>query len=331
MQKKRLQNNSQLGFSYFFLFCLILGVVTLFIFFIRIYPQFLPSARESSLLEKPRTITLLLAGDVMLGRSVEQESRKRADFAYPFRKTADTLRDADISFVNLENPIIDSCRPHTTGFVFCANTEMIEGLTFSGIDVVTLANNHTRNYGKDGIEQTKKHLTESGILYTGVGEVAVIEKQGMKIGFIGIDKAQQGKPTLTSEEKRLIEESDQKVDVLVVAPHWGVEYRNEPLGEVRLLAQELIRLGADVIVGSHPHWVQSIEYMNANGFLSSTFNNEYSVPVYYSLGNFIFDQMWSEETKKGMAVRLTFENGKLTKEEQLPTYMFKTGQPEFIQ
>ena len=80
----------------------------------------------------------------------------------------------------------------------------------------------------------------------------------------------------------------------------------------------MVDSGVDVIVGHGPHWVQDVEYIN-------------NKPVYYSLGNFIFDQMWSEETKKGLAVKLIFEGDKLIKEERLPIYMSSWAQPEFIE
>jgi poly-gamma-glutamate synthesis protein (capsule biosynthesis protein) len=96
-----------------------------------------------------------------------------------------------------------------------------------------------------------------------------------------------------------------------------VEYNAHPTEGQRRLARELVALGADVIVGHHPHWVQDHETISG-------------VPVYYSLGNLIFDQMWSEETKKGLVVRLTFENKKQINEELLPVYMKNHAQPQFV-
>ena len=89
------------------------------------------------------------------------------------------------------------------------------------------------------------------------------------------------------------------------------------MGKQRDWATFMVEAGADVIAGHHPHWVQEIEYID-------------EVPVYYSLGNFVFDQMWSEETKKGLVVKLTFEDGEIVNEELLPTYMSFHAQPEFV-
>lgn len=264
------------------------------------------------------TVTLLFGGDVMLGRTVTIHSLDtKKDPIYPFTFIKDTLLAADISLVNLETPILTSCPRRPTGMIFCAPTEMLRGLTESGIDIVTLANNHTKNYGEAGLTQTKQLLEEEGIKVTGVGTLTEIEKAQTRFGFIGFDKDQQSNPVLTSEEKKLVTDANAMVDILVVSLHWGVEYNAHPTQGQRRLARELVALGADVIVGHHPHWVQDHETISG-------------VPVYYSLGNLVFDQMWSEETKKGLVVKLTFENKKQINEELLPVYMKNHAQPQFV-
>ena len=265
-----------------------------------------------------KTVTLLFGGDVMLGRTVTVHSLDtKKDPTYPFTFIKDTFLGADISLVNLETPILTSCPRRPTGMIFCAPTEMLRGLTESGIDIVNLANNHTKNYGEAGLIQTKELLEAEGIKVTGVGTVTVIEKAHTTFGFIGFDKDQQSNPVLTSLEKKLVTDANASVDILVVSLHWGVEYNAHPTEGQKRLARELVALGADVIVGHHPHWVQDHETLSG-------------VPVYYSLGNLVFDQMWSEETKKGLVVKLTFENRKQIKEELLPIYMKNHAQPQFV-
>lgn len=282
----------------------------------------------------------------MLGRSVEISARENNDFTYPFLKVSETVKQSDITLINLENPIVEDCPPHNSGFKFCASPEMINGLQSAGVDIVTLANNHTLNYGQNGIEQTKTYLYENGIDYTGMNNLIIKEINNTTFGFIGFEKSQQGNPKLTSGEQQLVKESDAKVDVLIVTMHWGVEYKNSALPGVRTLAKQLVQDGADVIVGSHPHWVQDVEYLNKEGTVVATRTArnvmteeddkgilpvDDTVPVYYSLGNFVFDQMWSEETKKGLAVKLTLEGKQIVKEEFLPIYMKNRGQPEWVQ
>lgn len=267
-------------------------------------------------------VTILFTGDIMLGRSVMGASLDNNDNLYPFRKTADFLKNVDITFVNLENPIVTNCPRHIGGFKFCVSPEIAQGLRYAGIDIVSLANNHTSNFGKEGFEETKKYLTEDNIKYVGDGNLQIIEKNlpsqagNIKFGFLGFNYTFT-KENLTDDLK-LIKESDSKVDILIVSNHWGDEYKANANSLQTTAAHRMIENGADVIIGHHPHWVQNNEMIG-------------SVPVYYSLGNFIFDQMWSEETKKGLVVKMTFENEKLVKTEEFKTYIPKIGQPIFLE
>lgn len=268
---------------------------------------------------KASNISLFITGDVMLGRTVMTKSFELKDFAYPFRNVADKMRASDIVFINLENPIVDSCPLRETGLVFCTDPLLIEGLLFAGVDVVNLANNHILNYGIRGKEETLMHLENANILAAGAGDLIKLERNGVTFGFLGFDKSEQTNPKLGQDETDLIVKSDAKVDVLVVATHWGIEYQDNALPGVRSLAKEIVGLGADVIVGHHPHWVQDYELINGK-------------PVYYSLGNFIFDQMWSEKTRTGLAVELVYDgDGILKGYELLPVYMSLWAQPEFIE
>ncbi|OGM19987.1 hypothetical protein A2714_04940 [Candidatus Woesebacteria bacterium RIFCSPHIGHO2_01_FULL_38_9] len=285
-------------------------------------------------------VSILLTGDVMLGRTVMIKSLESGDPNYPFLKVAGTLRSADITFVNLENPIIANCPKYESGFIFCALPAMVKGLTFAGIDVVNLANNHSRNFGEKGLEETVKILKDNGILATGLGRLVTIERDGQVFGFLGFDFTVKN---LTEADLKLIKESDTKVDILIVAVHWGVEYTSTPTKQQREWARQMADAGADVISGHHPHWVQGIECFEKpkgvdtipplgwNRFTpqDNTCPSN-STLVYYSLGNFVFDQMWSEETKKGMVVELNFLDSELQSINQQKTYMFKSGQPQFV-
>lgn len=261
-----------------------------------------------------REVTIILGGDVMLGRTVMTSSLEKNDYKYPFLEIADFMKMADISFVNLENPIIENCPVHRSGFIFCAPPQMIDGLTYSGVDVVSLANNHTLNHGRDGFDETKKHLTDRNINYVGDGNLIIKEVNGTRFGFVGFEKSQLVNPKLTAIERELVINSNSQVDVLIVSMHWGVEYQDKALDGVRALAEELVDLGADMVVGHHPHWVQDYEKIDGKS-------------VYYSLGNLVFDQMWSEKTKMGMLVKLTFEEGRIIREEFINTYMENWAQP----
>jgi len=286
-------------------------ISSIFVFFISLIPlnSNIPDATVNT------QTTLIFTGDIMLGRSVMGASLDANDVYYPFRNTAEFLKSADITFANLENPIVDDCKRHVGGFKFCTTPEISNGLNFSGIDIVTLANNHSGNYGNEGLVQTKKTLNEIDIKSVGYGNLEILEKNGIKFGFLGFNY------TFTKEnlenDLRFIKESDSKVDVLIVVNHWGEEYKSMANSLQTTVAKKMVDAGADAIIGHHPHWVQNYEEIDGK-------------PVYYSLGNFVFDQMWSEETKKGLVVKMTFEGKDLIKREEFKTYTPKIGQPEII-
>jgi len=258
--------------------------------------------------------SLIFTGDVMLGRSVMSKSLKVKNPNYPFMNVADVLRVADIVFSNLESPIVDSCPYVDSGFKFCASPKMIEGLKYAGVDIVNLANNHILNYGKEGFDQTKKYLDLNGIKWVGDGNLVTLEKNNTKFGFLGFNFLDN---KLQQKDLDLVRSSKGKVDILIVGVHWGEEYTSKANQNQKLVAGKLSEAGADYIVGHHPHWVQEIE-------------KEGNTEVYYSLGNFIFDQMWSEETKKGLSVNLIFKGKKLEKENLLKLYMEKFAQPKWV-
>lgn len=261
-----------------------------------------------------KQVTILLGGDVMLGRTVMTTSLDKDTPNYPFLGISGVTQSADLFFVNLENPIIESCPRHFEGFTFCADPRMVDGLVYSGVDIVTLANNHSSNYGEEGLAQTKDYLTEAGIGYVGNGRLEIREMNGIKFGFLGFNFLS---AIPTDEDYSLIRNSKSQVDVLILGVHWGTEYTEAPSERQSEWAEKFVAAGADVISGHHAHWVQTIANINGS-------------PVYYSLGNLVFDQMWSEKTREGLMIKLTFENGDIVDEEFIKTYMEKWAQPVIV-
>ena len=262
-----------------------------------------------------RDVEVILTGDVMLGRTVMTKSLDSGDPTYPFKKVAGKLAEADFVFVNLENPIIENCPRTATGLKLCADPKLIEGLKLAGVDVVTLANNHAGDYGKEGIEKTVEFLKGVGIEAVGLGNLVIKEKKGIKFGFLGFNFVSKSPK---DEDFKLVSDSDNKVDILIVGVHWGEEYKDKANKFQREWAKMLVEAGADVVVGHHSHWIQDFESIEGK-------------PVYYSLGNFIFDQMWSQKTRQGLTLKLTYRNGQLVKIEELPIYMSSWAQPEFVE
>ena len=257
---------------------------------------------------------IIVVGDVMLGRSVMAQSLKASNPKYPFLKVADKLKSADLVFANLEAPFVGNCPQTNSGMIFCVVPSLVAGLSYANIGVVSLANNHIANYGAKGLADTKRVLTAAKIDYTGDGNLAVKSVNGTKFGFLGFNFVERGPSNM---DLKSITGSKRLVDILIISVHWGKEYQAEANATQRTIAKKLVESGADLIIGHHPHWVQSEE----------TIDGKY---VYYSLGNFVFDQMWSEKTKEGMAVELTFDGQKLVREDKLPVKITSIGQPEFV-
>jgi len=288
-------------------------ISSLLAFFLALVPSF--SQKPIDLPDDE--VEIVFAGDTMLGRSVMGASLDNNDSLYSFRKTSDLLKDADITFLNLENPIVKNCQRHVGGFKFCTTYEIANGLNFAGVDVVTLANNHSENYGKEGLEETKKYLKKIGVKSVGYNNLEIIEKNGIKFGFLGFNYTFSNQSL--EKDLKLISDSNQQVGVLIVSVHWGEEYKETANSFQTATAKKMVESGADALIGHHPHWVQNYEEINGK-------------PVYYSLGNFIFDQMWSEETKKGLVVKMTFDkDGNIIKKEEFKTYTKNIGQPEIWQ
>jgi len=261
-----------------------------------------------------KSTTIILGGDVMLGRSVMTKSFALNNYAYPFLKIGSFLKSANLVFVNLEAPFFTPCPKKYSGMVFCTDPKMVQGLVDAGVDVVTLENNHILNYGQEGLRQTKVVLSQNQINWVGFGEMTIKTINGTKFGFLGFDFLSK-KPT--EKDYEIIKKGKSLVDVLIVGIHWGGEYQAKAGSYQREIAKKVVAAGADVIAGHHPHWVQDVEYILGK-------------PVFYSLGNLVFDQMWSENTKKGLLVTLTYEGSKLVKENQTRVYISEIGQPQLV-
>lgn len=262
-------------------------------------------------------VTLISSGDVMLGRSINAQSVKLADFDWAWEKTSEILNGADITFINLESPFGFDCPITNEGMKFCADARQADGLISAGVDIVNLANNHVNDQGFQAAKETESLLKTGSFLTTGLTEPAYKNVRGVLFAFLGYCDVCWGQ--FKAEDEKIlmeIEGAQQNADVVVVSFHWGEEYAQMPTLRQKELAHLAIDAGADLVIGHHPHWIQPIEVYKEK-------------LIAYSLGNFIFDQNWSQETKEGMALRCFFQNGKLIGVEPLPVLMNNSGQPEF--
>lgn len=295
---------------------------------------FLKQEASLNLLEEATndsTITFFAVGDIMLDRGVESMIKKEGtgDFRFPFLKIADYLKKADILFGNLESQISDKIGPKAkkTGSVrvhFKANPKAIEGLVYADFDIVSVANNHALDYGREVFKDGLKRLEKAGIEYIGGGfneeevfSVKIQEIKGTKIGFLAYTypkfdkcyvpwKPTENKPGVAVIEKTEIKKiqrditgAKKKVDILIISLHWGKEYSLEPTPFKVSLAKSFVEAGADLVIGHHPHVVQPLEKYK-DGW------------IVYSLGNFVFDQT-SKETKIGGLLEVIIRNKKIQK------------------
>ncbi len=268
-----------------------------------------------------KLITLIVTGDVIPARSVNFQATQRNSFTWAFEKTADVLKNADLTFIDLETPIFASCSLTNEGMKFCGSDKHIEGLLLSGVDVANMANNHAGNYGKNGIDETRQLLQNNGILVTGLEGPIYAEIKGVKFAFLGYNDIEKTYLVSSAEDEKIkkeVGEARENADVVIVQFHWGTEYITPPEERQKFLGKLTIDSGADLVIGNHPHWIKPIEI----------YNNKL---ITYAHGNFVFDQEWSQKTKEGVVGKYIFEGKNLVDVQFLPVEIKDYGQPYFLE
>ena len=271
-------------------------------------------------LSAERVRTLIATGDVSLARQVNIQILQKQNPHWPFEKTADLLKMADITFINLENPLIANCPIATSGLTFCGESGNVDGLVNAGVDVVNFANNHASNYGTEGVAETVQLLEQNNLLVSGVHGPVYKTVDGVAFAFLGYNEVNIQPGIATASEaliKNEISLAREQADIIVVQFHWGVEYVHQPSVNQKRLAHLAIDSGADIVIGNHPHWYQAVELYNDK-------------IIAYSHGNFVFDQMWSQKTREGVVGKYTFYDSSLIDVEYVPILIHDYGQPAII-
>lgn len=288
------------------------------------------------LAEPSRDATLLFVGDVMLSRAIGQIMEREGDYAYPFQLVRDELVRADILFGNLESPISNQGSNVGSIYSFRADPRSIKGLTSAGFDVLSFANNHVGDYGPQAFLDTLDRLRGTGLRTVGAGETQreahtpqIVEVNGLRIAFLAytnIAPAPYLRADATPAVANIaIEEVTQDIaqaknvynaDLVVVSYHWGEEYQTHRSDWQARVAHETVDAGANLVIGHHPHVVQEVERYRHGA-------------IAYSLGNFVFDQNFSPDTQKGLALRVHVSDGKINTIEELSVAFTKTYQPYF--
>ncbi len=246
------------------------------------------------------TVRIMLGGDTSIdGEFADVCYDKGID--YPWKQVSELLNSADLAVLNLETCVSpDGVSEKKEGFGFRTPPEMLEGFVGAGVNVVSLANNHTRDFGYQALLNTFDSLDAYGIDYFGAGNnldeasgLLIKEVNGIKIGFTGsnrvwlpddyaagvdhagINQIHSVHSPETQAYLKKLKEYDKQVDVLIAFMHYGVEEVFEVSSYQERIAREMIDCGVDIFVGGHSHTLQPIEFYNGK-------------PIFYSIGNFIF-------------------------------------------
>ncbi len=255
-------------------------------------------------------VDMIFAGDIMMHRGVESSVNKNfaGDYNALF-KNIEFLKTFDIIFANLEGPASDKGTKKGSIYSFKMNPVIIDALKNAGINILSFSNNHVGDYGHEAFIDTMDRLEHAGIPFAGAGmnaseaeQVTILEKNGMRIGFLAfsdvgpawMEATETRAGSLLSTNKRyeeIIRTAAAQVDYLVVSIHFGDEYKPIHNDRQEILAHKAVDNGAKIVIGHHPHVNQDTE----------VYKNSY---IAYSLGNFIFDQSWSEPTMIGMLLQI---------------------------
>jgi hypothetical protein len=270
--------------------------------------------------------TVIATGDVIPARLVDIAATQRGDFLWPFRPTAEYVRGADVTFVNLETPLLAGCPERPTGIVFCGDPRFVDGLKLIGAKVVNLANNHV--YAGPDTQRTQTLLEQNGIqVDTNLGPPVVVSVRGIRFAFLGCNAVTGGPPVDRASLAAVIRQARQVADVVVVQFHWGEEYQRQPTPAPGVAPDDPVQLGhlaidagADIVIGNHPHWVQGIE----------VYKNRL---ITYAHGNYVFDQVncypsigpdyrtyCSDDTRTSVVGTYTFYDNHLVAASWKPTY-----------
>ncbi|MHB1000066.1 MAG: CapA family protein [Armatimonadota bacterium] len=249
--------------------------------------------QQSKIPQSDSKVILTAVGDVLLARGVGKEI-DRSGFESLLADTGDIIRDSDLAFCNLECTLSDRGVPYRRKYIFRADPDYADKLSNAGFDVVSLANNHTLDFGRNALLDTIRSVEKAGILPVGAGvsrqdavKVRVVVKNGLRVGFlaytdiptVGVARLADRPTVAGADISRIASEvktARAQCDVLVVSFHWGIEYMKYPTERQRSLARACIDGGADLILGHHPHVLQPIE----------TYKDK---PIAYSMGGFLWD------------------------------------------
>jgi poly-gamma-glutamate synthesis protein (capsule biosynthesis protein) len=272
-------------------------------------------------------VVISIAGDILLDRGVANAIKQDGP-AYPYGDVAPLFREDDITIANLECPLTSESgggAMKAKQFVFKADPINAPALKSAGFDALMLANNHTMDYLNDGLSDTIKTLDSAGLYYAGAGQSkekiqpCFIDKNGIRIGILSysslppegfmydddIATIAYARAGFLDDMRRDVAQAAAQCDFLLAYFHWGTEYRHDA-GESQIeIAHAAVDSGASAVIGAHPHVLQGREtYKGA--------------PIYYSVGNFVFDKQIPDGTDEAVIVQLTVGKKGILAVDELP-------------
>lgn len=263
-------------------------------------------------------VHLLIGGDMMFDRTVrETMDTKGGDFL--FSCIDPVLSHADIVLANLEGPITEHASESVgsepgddRNFTFTFSPSVAKLLFAHNISAVGLGNNHILNFGQSGASSTLSFLAQAGV--GGFGDplahrVLGTDVRGIRLAFVGYNEFDpMGTREAASTTMEGVARARGKGYMPVVLAHWGEEYATSSNALQRRYAHAFVDAGAALVVGAHPHVVQE----------SETYRG---IPIYYSLGNFIFDQYWNEDVRHGLLLKVLLTPDGVMRVEKIPVHL----------
>lgn len=256
------------------------------------------------------SFSLAFLGDVMLGRGVAQaHAGSERPWGLALKAINPQLAAADLALANLESPL--TSKPLlAAGYDLRAPEASAEVLSAAGLDLVSLANNHALDAGQAGLSDTRSSLQAAGVGWIGPQSQVVFRRvQGQRLAFLAFEDVTA--PLDLVAVKQAVRRAHAQADWVIVAMHWGGEYRPAPDARQEQLAQALADAGADVVWGQHPHVLQRLDWVQGVGRSRLTL-------VIYSLGNALFDQVEPLDGRRGALLLLRFGANRIESIHALP-------------
>lgn len=269
----------------------------------KIYDDLSEQAKEPLKLPTPSaeiSITISVVGDCTLGtdenfnyaRSLNAYYEKNGP-AYFLKNVKSIFEADDLTIANLEGTFTDLKTRADKTYAFKGPAEFVKILTSSSVEAVTLANNHSRDYGMQSLTDTRNTLDSAGVIHFGYDVTKVVEVKGIKVGLVGIYELIDHTGRAQQVKDNIAKVKSEGADIVIVIFHWGIERDAAPNSHQTMLGRLAIDEGADLVCGHHPHVLQGIEtYKGKN--------------IVYSLGNFCFGGNSNPSDKDTMIFQQTF-------------------------